>query len=105
MTEQQKNFPEFYVTAPQPCPYLEGQFERKLFTHLTHDKPRILVDNLLKGAARSLLSDTLQIKTAEIRIDSIDALSQKIVNSLCDDDLVMRDMFLLMTHDYCSYTH
>ena len=52
MTEQQKNFPEFYVTAPQPCPYLEGQFERKLFTHLTHDKPRILVDNLLKGGFR-----------------------------------------------------
>ena len=52
MTEHQKNFPEFYVTAPQPCPYLEGQFERKLFTHLTHDKPRVLVDNLLKGGFR-----------------------------------------------------
>ena len=52
MTEQQKNFPEFYVTAPQPCPYLNGRFERKLFTHLTHDKPRLLVDNLLKGGFR-----------------------------------------------------
>ena len=52
MTEHQKNFPEVYVTAPQPCPYLEGQFERKLFTHLTHDKPRVLVDNLLKGGFR-----------------------------------------------------
>ena len=52
MTEQQKNFPEFYVTAPLPCPYLSGRFERKLFTHLTHDKPRILVDNLLKGGFR-----------------------------------------------------
>ena len=52
MTEQQKNFPEFYVTAPQPCPYLAGMFERKLFTHLTHDKPRILIDNLLKSGFR-----------------------------------------------------
>jgi arginyl-tRNA--protein-N-Asp/Glu arginylyltransferase len=52
MTEQQKNFPEFYVTAPQPCPYLEGRLERKLFTHLTHDKPAGLVDNLLKGGFR-----------------------------------------------------
>ncbi len=52
MTEQQKNFPEFYVTAPQPCPYLAGKFERKLFTHLTHDKPTALVDNLLKGGFR-----------------------------------------------------
>ena len=52
MSEQQKNFPEFYVTAPQPCPYLKGRQERKLFTHLTHDKPYELIDNLLKGGFR-----------------------------------------------------
>ncbi|MEM7749879.1 MAG: arginyltransferase [Pseudomonadota bacterium] len=52
MTEQQKNFPEFYVTSAQPCPYLEGRLERKLFTHLTHDKPPALIDNLLKGGFR-----------------------------------------------------
>jgi arginine-tRNA-protein transferase len=52
MTEQQKHFPEFYVTAPQACPYLAGRLERKLFTHLTHDKSPALVDNLLKGGFR-----------------------------------------------------
>ena len=26
--------PQFYVTAPQPCPYLAGRMERKLFTAL-----------------------------------------------------------------------
>jgi arginine-tRNA-protein transferase len=52
MTEQRKHFPEFYVTAPQPCPYLSGRLERKLFTHLTHDKAPALVDNLLKGGFR-----------------------------------------------------
>ena len=52
MTEQHKNFPEFYVTAPQTCPYLAGRSERKLFTHLTHDKPPALVDNLLRGGFR-----------------------------------------------------
>src|SRR5665811_496269 len=52
MTEQQKHFPEFYVTAPQPCPYLPGRHERKLFTHLTHEKPSGLIDNLLRGGFR-----------------------------------------------------
>jgi arginyl-tRNA--protein-N-Asp/Glu arginylyltransferase len=52
VTEHKSNFPEFYITAPQPCPYLPGRLERKLFTHLTRDKPRFLVDNLLKGGFR-----------------------------------------------------
>ncbi|HRK17462.1 MAG TPA: arginyltransferase [Hyphomicrobiaceae bacterium] len=52
MTEQQKQFPEFYVTAPQPCPYLPERQERKVFTHLTHEKPTAVVDNLLKGGFR-----------------------------------------------------
>ncbi len=52
MSEQQKHFPEFYVTAPQTCPYLPGRRERKLFTHLTRDKPQTLIDNLLKGGFR-----------------------------------------------------
>ena len=52
MSEQQKHFPEFYVTAPQACPYLPGRLERKLFTHLTHEKPAVVIDNLLKGGFR-----------------------------------------------------
>ena len=28
---------QFYVTAPQPCPYLAGKVERKLFTALQGD--------------------------------------------------------------------
>ena len=26
--------PSFFITEPAPCPYIEGQMERKLFTHL-----------------------------------------------------------------------
>lgn len=52
MTEHKNNFPDFYITAPQPCPYLKNRRERKLFTHLTKEKPQILIDNLLRGGFR-----------------------------------------------------
>ena len=50
--DQKRRFPEFYVTAPQPCPYLPGRHERKIFTHLSPDRPRALIDSLLKGGFR-----------------------------------------------------
>ena len=28
-------FPRFFVTSPNPCPYLPGKFERKVFTELS----------------------------------------------------------------------
>ena len=37
---------QFYVTAPQPCPYLAGKVERKLFTALQGDGARHLNDVL-----------------------------------------------------------
>jgi len=52
VTEQRKNFPDFYITAPQPCPYLVDKYERKLFTHLTHEKPNNIIDNLLRDGFR-----------------------------------------------------
>lgn len=35
MTDQSFQFPRFFVTAPSPCPYIEGHSERKVFTDLT----------------------------------------------------------------------
>lgn len=44
--------PQFYVTAPQSCPYLEGRSERKLFTALQGDKAAKLNDALSKQGFR-----------------------------------------------------
>ncbi len=38
--------PQFYVTAPQPCPYLDNREERKLFTTLDIHSPLELNDAL-----------------------------------------------------------
>lgn len=35
MTDQSSQFPRFYVTAPSPCPYIDGRWERKIFTELS----------------------------------------------------------------------
>ncbi len=52
MTDYTKNFPDFYVTGVNPCPYLPDREERKLFTHLTADKPAPFIDNLLRNGFR-----------------------------------------------------
>lgn len=44
--------PQFYVTAPQPCPYLEGRSERKLFTALQGENAERLNDALSKQGFR-----------------------------------------------------
>lgn len=46
--------PQFYVTAPQPCPYLEGRMERKLFTALQGEHAETLNNSLsAQGFRRS----------------------------------------------------
>ncbi|MBM1309666.1 arginyltransferase [Sulfitobacter mediterraneus] len=46
--------PQFYVTAPQPCPYLEDRMERKLFTALQGEAATELNDSLsAQGFRRS----------------------------------------------------
>ena len=44
--------PQFYVTAPQTCPYLEGKRERKLFTALQGEHAEKLNDSLSKQGFR-----------------------------------------------------
>ncbi|MEM7696587.1 MAG: arginyltransferase [Pseudomonadota bacterium] len=44
--------PQFYLTAPAPCPYLPGRQERKVFTHLVGDRAEPLNDLLTQSGFR-----------------------------------------------------
>ena len=52
MTQHSRDTPQFYLTAPSPCPYLKGQEERKVFTHLVGDRAGELNDLLTHGGFR-----------------------------------------------------
>lgn len=52
MTHQPQQSPQFFLTAPSPCPYLDGQMERKVFTHLVGDKATEINDLLTQGGFR-----------------------------------------------------
>jgi leucyl-tRNA---protein transferase len=52
VTHHSRNTPQFYLTAPSPCPYLPGRQERKVFTHLVGDKAAELNDLLTHGGFR-----------------------------------------------------
>ena len=52
MTQHSRDTPQFYLTAPSPCPYLAGQEERKVFTHLVGERAGDLNDLLTHGGFR-----------------------------------------------------
>ena len=81
MTRELRDAPQFYLTAPSPCPYLPGREERKVFTHLIGRRATALNDTLTQSgfrrsqtiayrpaceACRSCVS--VRVKTSEFRL-------------------------------------
>ena len=52
MTREPRDAPQFYLTAPSPCPYLPGKEERKVFTHLVGRRASSLNDTLTESGFR-----------------------------------------------------
>jgi len=52
VTQHSRDTPQFYLTAPSPCPYLGGMEERKVFTHLVGERAAELNNILTQGGFR-----------------------------------------------------
>jgi leucyl-tRNA---protein transferase len=52
VTQHSRDTPQFYLTAPSPCPYLAGNEERKVFTHLVGERAAELNNILTQGGFR-----------------------------------------------------
>jgi leucyl-tRNA---protein transferase len=52
LTQHSRDTPQFYLTAPSPCPYLAGKEERKVFTHLVGERAPELNNILTQGGFR-----------------------------------------------------
>jgi len=52
VTREPRDAPQFYLTAPSPCPYLPDQQERKVFTHLIGRRAVALNDHLTQSGFR-----------------------------------------------------
>jgi leucyl-tRNA---protein transferase len=49
---ERRNFPQFFITAPSPCPYLPNRKERKVFTHLVGQDAKNLNSQLSQSGFR-----------------------------------------------------
>jgi arginine-tRNA-protein transferase len=52
LTSHHRDAPQFYLTAPSPCPYLPGREERKVFTHIVGRRAREINEILTQGGFR-----------------------------------------------------
>jgi arginyl-tRNA--protein-N-Asp/Glu arginylyltransferase len=52
VTSHPRDPPQFYLTAPSPCPYLDGRKERKVFTHIVGRRAREINEILTQGGFR-----------------------------------------------------
>jgi leucyl-tRNA---protein transferase len=52
LSVERRNFPQFFITAPCPCPYLPDRMERKVFTHLVGNNASELITQLSHGGFR-----------------------------------------------------
>jgi HD-GYP domain-containing protein (c-di-GMP phosphodiesterase class II) len=60
---------------------------------------------LLQAATQSVFVDAFNGGKIEKLLAGVQDISDQIVRTVCSERTVMRQLFSLMVHDYCTYTH
>ncbi|GGE46475.1 putative arginyl-tRNA--protein transferase [Agaricicola taiwanensis] len=100
MSEHPRNTPQFYLTAPSPCPYLPDREERKVFTHIVGTDAARMNDMLTLGGFRR--SQTIAYRPAcencracvsvRVRVDNFDWTRSLRRNLATNADLIGTEM-------------
>ena len=69
--------PQFYVTAPQVCPYLPDRIERKLFTSIQGDDAQLLNDSLSQQGFRRSQNILIDLHATNAQLVYLRALMLK----------------------------
>jgi HD-GYP domain-containing protein (c-di-GMP phosphodiesterase class II) len=60
---------------------------------------------LLQAATESVFREAFKGGNVEHVLAEVQQISQQIVRCLCSEQAVLKQLFSLMVHDYCTYTH
>jgi arginine-tRNA-protein transferase len=98
VTRELRDAPQFYLTAPSPCPYLPGREERKVFTHLIGRRAAALNDTLTQSGFRR--SQTIAYRPAcencracvSVRVKVDDFLPSKSLRRILEDNADLSGM-------------
>ena len=60
---------------------------------------------VLREAARTLLSESFTGGEASAAVTTTSDLGQQMVKTVCDSKVILNDLLRVMTHDYSTFTH
>lgn len=61
--------------------------------------------SMLQASAHSILDESMSNNAMRIDVGAINELGANLVEAVCGEHFLLREMFGLMAHDYCTYTH
>ncbi|HVX60857.1 MAG TPA: HD domain-containing phosphohydrolase [Pirellulales bacterium] len=91
-----------YISAQQA-----ESFERYVRETVIGDETIPVSDRykILRDVSRASFLGAFNSDCPDRMVEQAQSLAGELVELICDDDLIVADLFRVMQHDYCTYTH